>query len=98
MLIKQHKTQWTKNLLTPPAPQPPINVNVNPFQPSKVKPEKRERKPPIKILVVRNMKSRTKAGTWFKPSDLDETGSNASVTSFIHSSIASQRAHTNLQQ
>ena len=77
--------------LTTASPQnQPINVNVNPFNPSDVKTEKTEKKTPLKKSVVRNLKSRTKSGTLFKPSDLDETGS---IASFLHSSrAASQRA------
>ena len=75
--------------LTTPAPKQPINVNVNPFNTSEVKPEKIEKKPPLKKSVVRNIKSKTKSGTLFKPSELDETGSMAS---FLHSSIAASIA------
>ncbi len=49
-------------------------------------------KTPIKKSVVRNIKSKTKAGTLFKPSNLDETASNASFTSFLHSSRAASIA------
>ena len=69
--------------------QPPINVNVNPFNPE-VKNEKIDKsKTPLKKSVVRNIKSKTKAGTMFKPSELDETGS---LASFIHSSRVGSRA------
>ena len=76
--------------LTTPASNQPINVNVNPLQPE-VKPViKPDKTTPLKKSVVRNIKSRTKKGTLFKPSELDETGS---ITSFLHSSrAASQRA------
>ena len=68
--------------------QPPINVNVNPFNPE-VKTEKIDKsRTPLKKSVVRNIKSKTKAGTMFKPSELDETGSLAS----FHSSIVGSRA------
>ena len=61
-----------QNLLTTPAP--PINVNVNPLQPTEVKPViKPDKTTPLKKSVVRNIKSKTKAGTLFKPSNLDET-------------------------
>ena len=95
--LKSHKDAQdttNQNLLTqltttPPQPnitvtQPPINVNVNPFKPP-VKTEQIEKaKTPLKKSVVRFPKSRTKVGTAFKPSDLDETASVASM----HSSIA----------
>ena len=69
--------------------QPPINVNVNPFNPE-VKNEKIDKsKTPLKKSVVRNIKSKTKAGTMFKPSELDETGS---LASFMHSSRVGSRA------
>ena len=75
--------------LTTPSPNEPINVNVNPLQPE-VKPViKPDKTTPLKKSVVRNIKSRTKKGTLFKPSELDETGSMAS---FIHSSIAASVA------
>ena len=48
-----------------------------------------EKKPLLKKSVVRNIKSKTKSGTLFKPSELDETGSMAS---FLHSSIAASIA------
>jgi predicted RNase H-like nuclease (RuvC/YqgF family) len=51
-----------------------------------IKPDKTT---PLKKSVVRNIKSRTKKGTLFKPSELDETGSMAS---FLHSSIAASVA------
>ena len=77
-----------QNLLTTPAP--PINVNVNPLQPTEVKPViKPDKTTPLKKSVVRNIKSKTKAGTLFKPSNLDET---ASMTSFLHSSRAASIA------
>ena len=95
--LKSHKDAQdttNQNLLTqltttPPQPnitvtQPPINVNVNPFKPP-VKTEQIEKaKTPLKKSVIRFPKSRTKVGTAFKPSDLDETASVASM----HSSIA----------
>jgi len=75
--------------LTTPTSTQPINVNVNPLQPE-VKPViKPDKTTPLKKSVVRNIKSRTKKGTLFKPSELDETGSMAS---FIHSSIAASVA------
>jgi len=75
--------------LTTPSPTQPINVNVNPLQPE-VKPViKPDKTTPLKKSVVRNIKSRTKKGTLFKPSELDETGSMAS---FLHSSIAASVA------
>ena len=77
-----------QNLLTTPAP--PINVNVNPLQSTEVKPViKPDKTTPLKKSVVRNIKSKTKAGTLFKPSNLDET---ASMTSFLHSSRAASIA------
>lgn len=77
-----------QNLLTTPAP--PINVNVNPLQPTEVKPViKPDKTTPLKKSVVRNIKSKTKAGTLFKPSNLDETGS---LASFLHSSRAASIA------
>ena len=94
--LKSHKDAQdttNQNLLTQlttttPQPnitftQPPINVNVNPFKPP-VKTEQTEKaKTPLKKSVVRFPKSRTKEGTLFKPSDLDDTTSVASM----HSSI-----------
>ena len=57
------------------------------------KTEKTEKtKPLIKKSVIRNIKSRTKAGTLFKPSDLDETYSIAESFQSVRSSQASQRA------
>ena len=80
-----------QNLLTTPAP--PINVNVNPLQPTEVKPViKPDKTTPLKKSVVRNIKSKTKAGTLFKPSNLDETASMASIASFLHSSRAASIA------
>jgi len=76
--------------LTTPASTQPINVTVNPLQPTEVKPViKPDKTTPLKKSVVRNIKSRTKKGTLFKPSELDETGSMAS---FLHSSIAASVA------
>ena len=76
--------------LTTPSQNQPINVNVNPLQPTEVKPViKPDKTTPLKKSVVRNIKSRTKKGTLFKPSELDETGSMAS---FLNSSLASHRS------
>ena len=94
---KDAQDQANQNLLTQlttttaPTPnitvtQPPINVNVtNPFTPP-VKTEaiaKTEKPKTSKKSVVRFLKSKTKSGKLFKPSELDETGSVVST----HSSI-----------
>ena len=78
---KEAQDTMNKEILTnlTSAPQPtkqaPINVTVNPFQPT-VKQEKL----PTKKSIVRFPKSKTKSGTIFKPSELDETASIASAT------------------
>ena len=65
---------------TPQPKQAPINVTVNPFQPT-VKQEKvTKEKLLTKKSIVRFPKSKTKSGTIFKPSELDETMSIASET------------------
>jgi len=78
-----------QNLLTQLKTQPqqprPVNVNVNPFNPPVVKPGTIEKtKTPLKKSVVRFPKSKTKAGAAFKPSELDDSMSVASM----HSSIS----------
>ena len=98
---KDAQDQANQNLLTQlttttaPTPnitvtQPPINVNVtNPFTPP-VKTEaiaKTEKPKTSKKSVVRFLKSKTKSGKLFKPSELDETGSIAGSVVSTHSSI-----------
>ena len=90
-----HQNLLTQLTTTPPQPnitvtQPPINVNVtNPFTPP-VKTEaiaKTEKPKTSKKSVVRFLKSKTKSGKLFKPSELDETGSIAGSVVSTHSSI-----------
>ena len=65
---------------TPQQTQQPINVTVNPFQPN-IKQEKiKQEKSLMKKSVIRFPKSTTKSGKLFKPSELDETMSQASGT------------------
>jgi hypothetical protein len=70
-----NKEILTNMTSTPQPKQAPINVTVNPFQPT-VKQEKVI----TKKSIVRFPKSKTKAGTIFKPSELDETMSTPSAT------------------
>ena len=79
-----------KDLLThiTSTPQPtqeqPVNVTVNPFQPN-IKQEKiKQEKEVVKKSVIRFPKSKTKSGTLFEPSGLDETMSHASAMSQEH--------------
>ena len=96
--LKKYKAKLNLQQPTPtPTPtipqQQPINIYANPLpltqpttiQPTPVKPTVIKPAKLLKRLVTRNIKSRTKIGTLFKPKDLDETGS-------IHSSMGSYRA------
>jgi len=82
---KESQEAMNKDLLThitstPQQTQQPINVTVNPFQPN-IKQEKiKQEKSIMKKSVIRFPKSTTKSGTLFKPSELDETMSQASGT------------------
>jgi myosin heavy subunit len=61
--------------------QPPINVNVNPLNPStNTQPNTtiiKTTNTPNKRSALRHLRSKTKAGTFFKPTDLDEVSSLA---------------------
>lgn len=82
---KESQESMNKDLLThitstPQQTQQPINVTVNPFQPN-IKQEKiKQEKSLMKKSVIRFPKSTTKSGKLFKPSELDETMSQASGT------------------
>ena len=65
---------------TPQPKQAPINVTVNPFQPTVNQEKVTKEKLLTKKSIVRFPKSKTKAGTIFKPSELDETMSTPSAT------------------